>query len=118
MLALMGPAGYAFGFLLIAGMVGHVSLSNGFRFVPANRNIDHPTRAWRGFYRLMALFMCSFWSFVLTCALLGALQIDDQLNFVRDSSELKQAVFVVLLPLPLLPVLYTLYAKLVRWQLV
>lgn len=111
----MGPVGYAFGVLLIAGIVGQISLSNSLRFLPANRNIDHPSRTWRRFYRLMAIFMCAFWSFILTCALLGALPIEDKLHFIRGSSEVTQAVFVLLLPLPLLPVLYTLYAKLVRW---
>ena len=111
----MGPVSYTFGFLFIAGIVGQICLSNRLRFLPADRNIDHPSKTWRRFYRLMAIFMCAFWSFVLTCALLGALPIDDQLHLVRDSSEFTKAAFILLVPLPLLPVLYTLDAKLVRW---
>ena len=111
----MGLVGYTFGFLFIAGIVGQISLSNSLRFLPANKNIDHPSRAWRIFYRLMAFSMCAFWSFFLTCALLGALPIEDQLHLIRDGSELAKAAFILLMPLPLLPVLYFLYAKLVRW---
>ena len=103
-LARMGLVGYTFGFLFIAGIVGQISLSNSLRFLPANKNIDHPSRAWRIFYRLMAFSMCAFWSFFLTCALLGALPIEDQLHLIRDGSELAKAAFILLMPLPLLPV--------------
>ncbi len=111
----MGPVGYAFGFLFTAGIVGQISLSNSFRFLPADRNIDHPSKAWRRFYRLMAIFMCAFWSFVLTIALLGALPLEGQLFHIRDSSEATKAIFVLLVPVPLTPVLYILYARFARW---
>lgn len=111
----MGLVSYTFGFLFIAGIVGQISLSNSLRFLPTNENIDHPARAWRMFFRLMAFFMCAFWSFILTSTLLGVLPIEDKLHLIRDGSELAKAAFILLVPLPLLPVLYFLYAKLVRW---
>jgi hypothetical protein len=96
-------------------VLAHIPLSNVFRFLPANENIDHPAKSSRIFYRLMALLMCNFWSFLLTLALLGALPIEELLHEVRGSSPLAQATAMLLIPLPMLPVLYMLYAKLVRW---
>ena len=115
-LARMGPVSYAFGFLLIAGLAGQISLSNSFRFLPANRNIDHPSKRCRIFYRTMAFFMCAFWSFILTIALLGALSLKEHLSYVRDASETTKAAFVLLVPLPFTPVLYILYARFARWM--
>lgn len=114
----MEPAGYyVFGFIFIAGVVGYIPLATTFAFLPATRTIDHPSREWRIFYRVMAVFMCNFLSFLLSFALLGALPVEGLLHKVRDSSELTQTMAILLIPLPLLPVLYTVYAKLVRWRI-
>ena len=107
---------YVFGFIFIAGVVGYIPLATTFAFLPATRTIDHPSKAWRIFYRVMAVLMCNFWSFLLSFASLGALPVEGLLHKIRDSSELAQAMAMLLIPLPLLPVLYTLYAKLVRWR--
>jgi hypothetical protein len=112
----MEPVKYVFGFIFIAGVLAHIPLSNVLRFLPANENIDHPAKAWRIFYRLMALLMCNFWSFLLTIALLGTLPVEELLHKMRDSSQLARAIALLVIPLPMLPLLYMLYAKLVRWS--
>jgi len=111
----MNPITLAFGFIFISGIIGQISLSNSFRFLPAHRNIDHPSKTLRVYYRLMAIFMCQFWSFFLSTALLGALDLEEHLDWVRHSHEVEQAILMLVFPLPLMAVLYVLYAKFVRW---
>jgi uncharacterized membrane protein YhaH (DUF805 family) len=60
----------------------------------------------------MAILMCQFWSFVLTTVIIGMLPVQEEL--VKQSELGKTIIFVLLLPLPLMAVLYCLHAKLVR----
>ena len=64
----------------------------------------------------MAILMCNFWAFLLTAAVLGALPVKDQLRELRDGSQFVLAAWVFIAPLPMLTILYTLYAKFVRWR--
>ena len=106
----------AFGFIFISGIIGQISLCDRFRFLPAHRNIDHPKRSLRLYYRLMAVFMCQLWSFLLTAVLLDALDFDAHLRWVEDRHEVERAIFLLVYPLPLMPVLYLLYAGFARWM--
>ena len=112
----MSPITLAFGFIFISGIIGHICLSNVFRFLPANENIDHPSKPLRVFFRIMAICMCQFWSFFLTLALLGALDLQEHFHWVRKSDEFVKAIIIFVFPLPLMTGLYFLYAKFVRWM--
>ncbi|SDI64477.1 hypothetical protein SAMN05216588_12114 [Pseudomonas flavescens] len=78
---------------------------------PATKNIDHPSRPWRIFYRVMTLFMCNLFSWLLTAVLLAVLfgEVDH-----RGLSDIWRATLLALMPVPLLIVLYWLFAKAVR----
>lgn len=112
----MSPITLAFGFIFVSGIIGQISLSNSFRLLPAHRNIDHPSKPLRIYYRFMAISMCQFWSFFLSVALLGALDLEEQLRWVRNILEIEQAILMLAFPLPLMATFYFLYAKLVRWM--
>jgi len=112
----MDPALLAFWFTFLSGIVGQISLCDRFRFLPANRTIDHRSRLLRLYYRLMAVFMCQLWSFLLTAALLGALDFDAHLRWVQNRTDSERAIYLLVYPLPLMPVFYFLYAWCARWM--
>lgn len=43
---------------------------------PSTRNIDHPSKPWRIFYRVMAICMCNLWACLLVLILLANLNTD------------------------------------------
>lgn len=108
----MSPAALTFCFFLVAGVVGQIFLSSSLWFLPAHLTIDHPSSGLRVFFRIMAILMCQFWSFVITTVIIGMLPVQEDL--VKQSELTKTIIFVLLLPLPLMAVFYYLYAKLVR----
>lgn len=108
--------GATFGFVLIAGCIGGIVLFGGFRWLPAEQSIDHPSGGLRIFFRLMAIFAFHALSFILTTAFLGALLPIGLFPLDASDTELKKVVVMLLLaPLPLTSVFYMLYAKLTRW---
>ncbi|MCD9007205.1 hypothetical protein LDO31_13360 [Luteimonas sp. XNQY3] len=99
-------------FQFVAGIVATCIVIPSLRIPPAGENIDHPSRPWRIFYRIMTVLMCNLWSGLLMLIAMAALSV--KTNFT-GFSDLERALVVLAIPLPLLPVFYWLFAMLVRW---
>ncbi|WP_143514179.1 hypothetical protein [Pseudomonas syringae] len=98
-------------FQFVAGMIGTCVVTPNPTLSPASRNIDHPSKAWRIFFRIMAVCMCYMWSSLVTIIVLA----NTMENYDPHSlSEMTRAVLIATQPLPLLIVFYWLLAKGVR----
>lgn len=111
----MSPASYAIGFTYIGGAIGAIALIRFHLLRPAHETTDHPSIGARIFFRVMAILMCQFLSFVLTKALIGALPAEGLTQWVKHGPEISKAFFILAAPIPLTLVLYFLHSKLVRW---
>lgn len=92
----------------IAGVIGTcIVLPRPGVIPPSTRNIDHPSRPWRIFYRVMAICMCNLGASLMIMIPLACLN-------TGDLSDVTRALLLLALPIPLLIVFYWLLAKAVR----
>lgn len=110
-LSLMSPLVCVVTFQFVAGMIGLVVVVPNPTPSPASRNIDHPSQAWRIFFRIMAVCMCYMLSSLVTIIVLTNVLENYDLHGL---SEIKRALVVAAQPIPLLIVFYWLFAKGVR----
>ncbi|MGG5284721.1 hypothetical protein ACQZ2G_12045 [Pseudomonas viridiflava] len=82
-------------------------------FPKASTRIDHPSRPWRIFYRIMLVGMCNFLSatvtFIAMIAVMG--QINDE-----GLSDISCALLMAILPIPLLVAFYWFYVRGMRMR--
>jgi hypothetical protein len=101
---------FVFAFQFIAGVVGTcIVLPRPGVIQRSTRNIDHPSKPWRIFYRVMALCMCNLGAWLMIMIPLASLN-------TGDLSDVTRALLLLVLPIPLLIVFYWLLAKAVRRQ--
>ena len=74
---------------------------------PSTRNIDHPSRPWRIFYRVMTICACNLFASLIILMALASLDTGGLSNGVR-------ALLLLMLPIPLVMVFYWLLAKAMR----
>ncbi|WP_054991139.1 hypothetical protein [Pseudomonas coronafaciens] len=77
---------------------------------PASKNIDHPSRPWRIFFRIMAVCACNFFSWMVAIFTL-AVMVDFDYSGLPD---IYRALLLAAIPVPLLVVFYWLFAKATR----
>ena len=102
---------YVFAFQFAAGIIGCCVVIPQQVIPPSSENIDHPSRPWRIFYRLMTLCMCNLFSWLVTMILLVSLLEDVDSSGLSD---VKRALLMAVMPVPLLIVFYWLVAKVAR----
>jgi hypothetical protein len=116
----MNPLQLSIVILLVGGLVGTVLTPSPFRrMTPSSESIDHPAWMCRVFNRTMLILACMLLSFVISTVILGALMnafspLEGVLRGIREETDGVKAAAVLLMPLPLMPVLYLLYAKVAR----
>lgn len=93
------------------GIVGALVLVPNTAMPPASRNVDHPSRFWRVFFRVMAVLASNLFSWFVTCILI--IQVFGDLD-TGDMPEGIRALLTLILPLPLLLVFYWLIVKAAR----
>lgn len=103
---------FVFFFQSIAGGIGTcIVMPSPGVIPPSTKNIDHPSKPWRIFYRVMAICMCNLGAVVMIMIPLA--ELDN--NFPgNDLSNVTRALLLLVLPTPLLLVLYRLFAKAAR----
>jgi hypothetical protein len=102
---------YVLAFQFAAGIIGCCVVIPQQVIPPSSENIDHPSRPWRIFYRLMTLCMCNLFSWLVTMILLVSLLEDVDSSGLSD---VKHALLMAVMPVPLLIVFYWLVAKVAR----
>ncbi|PNB74214.1 hypothetical protein C1X64_10850 [Pseudomonas sp. GW456-E7] len=103
---------FVFAFQSIIGLIGTcIVLPRPGVIPPSTRNIDHPSRPWRIFYRAMAICMCNLGACLVIMIPLATLS--GNIN-AGDLSDVTRALLLVALPIPLLIAFYWLLAKAVR----
>lgn len=81
---------------------------------PSTKNIDHPSRPWRIFYRVMAICMCNMGaSLMMMMMMIPLAELHEDLGS-NGLSDVTRALLLLVLPIPLLLVLYWLFAKAAR----
>ncbi len=108
---LMSPLMCVVTFQFVAGMIGTCVVIPNPTLSRASRNIDHPSKAWRIFFRIMAVCMCYMWSSLVTLIVLANVMENYD---PHGLSEMTRAALIATQPIPLLIVLYWLLAKGVR----
>ena len=99
---------FVFTFQLITGLIGTcIVLPRPGVIPPSNRNIDHPSKPWRIFYRIMAICMCNLWACLTIMIPLASLD-------TGGLSDVPRALLLLALPIPLLITFYWLLSKAVR----
>lgn len=92
-------------------MIGLVVLIPYTALPPASKNVDHPSRYWRLFFRLMAILACNLFSWWIT--FFGLIAWFGDLD-TGDMTESTRALLALTFPIPLLVPFYWLIVKAAR----
>ena len=99
---------FVFAFQFIAGLIGTCIVLPRPGVIPLSTgNIDHPSKPWRIFYRVMAICMCNLGACLVIMIPLASLNSG-------GLSDVTRALLLFALPIPLLIVFYWLLARAVR----
>jgi hypothetical protein len=108
---LMTATAYVFFFQFVAGIIGICVVWPNIAVPPASKNIDHPFRPLRIFFRIMTACMCNLFSWLVTFITIAAVFGDIDTSGL---SNINHALLLAGLPIPLLIVFYWLFAKVLR----
>lgn len=95
----------------ILGMIALVVLIPNVMLPPASKNVDHPSRYWRIFFRIMVVLTSNLFSWWVT--FIGLILVFGDLD-TGDMAESTRALLALTVPLPLLVPFYWLIVKAAR----
>lgn len=95
----------------ILGMIATVVLVPNIMLPPASKNVDHPSRYWRLFFRVMAVLASNFFSWWVTFLCLFAWFGDLDTGHIDETAR---ALLALIIPIPLLVPFYWLLVKAAR----